>query len=100
MVYWSEAAGPVGVLRRLPEAGRAVSPGCGASRISPDSRETGHVVRFSIARPWRIAKLSKHEAANARSGDARRATRNGVSLFRMAERRSGRWLDSQGYGGP
>ena len=67
MVYWSEAAGPVGVLRRLPEAGRAVSPGCGASRISPDSRETGHVVRFSIARPWRIAKLSKHEAANARS---------------------------------
>ena len=57
------------------------------------------VFRFSTASCWRTAKLSKYEAANARSSRCRRATRSRVSIFRMAERLSGRWPDSQGFCG-
>ena len=57
------------------------------------------VFRFSTASCWRTAKLSKYEAANARSSRCRRATRSRMSIFRMAERLSGRWLDSQDFCG-
>ncbi len=55
------------------------------------------VFRFSTASCWRTAKLSKYEAANARSSRCRRATRSRMSSFRMAERLSGRWPDCQGF---
>ena len=57
------------------------------------------VFRFSTASCWRIAKLSKYEAANVRSSRCRRATRSRMSIFRMAERLSGRWPVSQGFCG-
>ncbi len=62
------------------------------------SRDRG-VFRFSTASCWRIAKLSKYEAANARSSRCRRATRSRTSIFRMAETLSGRWPVSQAYCG-
>ncbi len=55
--------------------------------------------RFSTASCRRTAKLSKFQAANAQSSRCRRATRSRTSLFRMAERRSGRWPVSQGFCG-
>ncbi len=57
------------------------------------------VFRFSTASCWRTAKHSKYEAANTRSSRCRRATRIRMSIFRMAEKLSGRWPDSQGFCG-
>ena len=65
-----------------------------------DGRNRGRgVFRFSTASCWRTAKHSKYEAANARSSRCRRATRSRMSIFRMAERLSGRGPDSQGFCG-
>ena len=55
--------------------------------------------RLNAANCWRTAKLSKYEAANSRSSRCRRATKSRMSIFRMAERLSGRRPDCQGFCG-
>ncbi len=57
------------------------------------------VFRFSTASCWRTAKLSKYDAARARSSQCRSATRRRMSIFRMGGRLSRRSLISEGFCG-
>ena len=86
------------IARASRQSGQKVEIRTQNQRSDGYSRGRG-VFRFSTASCWRIARLSKYEAANARSSRCRRTTTSRMSIFRMAERLSGRWLDSQGFCG-